>query len=220
MAGAIGDMAGLLEEIISLGEKMKVVALNAGILASHAGREGAALGVIAEAIQRMSGEALALTGTLAGGCREIMTYADHLGEGENFSEELPGRLLADATVLLQRLEEINGNLTGQLREMDTASATLGGDLRRVAAETDVHEEFTRRIEEILEQLRGFRWQRAAGASRQGGLFQGQLERYTMRSEREVHQGKRQLPTRGKVIDLRELRESRRGSELGDNVELF
>jgi hypothetical protein len=219
VAEAINDMGGMLEEIEFLGEKMKVVALNAGIRAAHVGRQGAALGVIAESIQQMSREALVLTKGLANGFREIITCARNLGDAEKITREAPEILLQKATALLGQLQDANSREIDQLQEMDAMAAALAEDLHQVAIATDVHEAFSHDIAQVVEQLNLGTSLAVTGTERNSRLFRELLDRYTMHSEREVHQGQQKTLER-KVIPL----SSRRGKgikhDLGDNVELF
>jgi len=221
VAESVDKMAGLLEEIEFLGEKMKVVALNAGIRAAHVGEKGAALGVIAEAIQQLSHEALILTRTLAGGFREIMVCARRLGDGAQDGVENPGGLLQKATALLERLQEINGRQVSQLREMDDTAAGLAEDLLQAAVTTDVHQAFSLDIESVLEKLRIFvPLSAAAGNGTDSTLYKDLMDRYTMHSEREIHQGKQGASPENKVIPLPRRRTAKIEHDLGDNVELF
>lgn len=219
VAEAINDMAGMLEEIEFLGEKMKVVALNAGIRAAHVGRQGAALGVIAESIQQMSREALVLTKGLASGFREIITCARNLGDGEKTTREAPEILLQKATALLWQLQNANAREIDQLQEMDAMAATLADDLLQVAIATDVHQSFSHDIAQVVEQLNLATPLAVTGTERNSRLFRELLDRYTMNSEREVHQGQQKNLER-KVIPLSPRRNKAVQHDLGDNVELF
>lgn len=218
VAGAVDAMAQLLEEIDFLSEKMKVVALNAAIRAVHAGQEGAGLGVIAVSIQQLARQALEQTRTLAGGFRLIMGVADRLRQEKRENPEL---LTVDAGRLLERLQGIDRQLLAHLRQMNATSAGLGEELRQTAESLTVHHDFSVQAAEVLTQLKqGAKRLGAAGPNEQETFFRDLLDRYTMHSEREIHQAQRPGAGNSKIIDLQERRAARRGSELGDNVELF
>ncbi len=227
---AVVDMSGLVDEIDQIGAEMKVIALNAGIKAAHSGTRGASLGVIADAIQRMSGEALNLTQVLGKGFREIIAAAEGLGGSEQMGEEAEAQveeLTEEANSLLSRLQQRNGEVISLLYRMDREAGRLAGEISRAAASITVHLEASKVIDQVLARLERIvqRVRDEHGSQDEGeGALRELRRRYTMRSERDVHHAS--LPP-GQILTDETCGRTdtpdeapKKGNEFGDNVELF
>ena len=71
----VGEIATFVGDIEKIGEEIKLIALNAQIKSAYTGDEGAALGVLAEAIQRLSIDAIDHTGAVS-----AYLAGDHRGD--------------------------------------------------------------------------------------------------------------------------------------------
>ncbi|MBI5593939.1 MAG: hypothetical protein HY881_26105 [Deltaproteobacteria bacterium] len=69
------DMTLYIREIDRIGIQMRMIALNAGIHAAHLGQEGAALGILAESISRLSNETSRKIDEISGTLRAVMDEA-------------------------------------------------------------------------------------------------------------------------------------------------
>jgi len=231
VVGRIADLSYIVDEIEIIGAEMKVVASNAGIRAAHAGGNGASLGVISDAVQSLSGEALFQTMTLAREFREISVQASGLKQSledgrasreENISElEHKGK---ESFQFLHGLNEEFLSLLGGIRE---EADSLSKDLLVAGSSLNVHEKGRETIESVIAGLKNFstaeREPEAMDGLRDSSVFQEIMERYTMESEREIHE-------KGSV--LRNLFSSEKNNSflfkeedadplgLGANVELF
>lgn len=230
------DMAGLVAEFELVGSEMKVVAANAGIRAAHAGDGGVALGVIAKAIQQLAGELLVWTGRLAADFTAISSAARSLnneGDGAQVNRSLKAReIMNQGTELLKILEDMNDECIALLEEMEKGSVKLAEDIAIALSSITVHHECRETIASVCDGLQGwFGGSRSLSGNRiksKDSVFAREMiSRYSMQSERRIHERKTALimgerSGAGRFdSDLPwEPSENYDQSELGANVELF
>ena len=230
----IAEMSGLVEEIENIGSEMKIVALNAGIKAAHVGEQGAALGVIAGAIQSLAAEALEHTRTLAQAFQEIRLSSGQLGQDHEkvTSRDFQlGTFADEARDLLDSLRRGDGTLIELLGRLDERSRLLADDLKDCAASLTVHHVGGEILDQVCTRLdnlarRGKKWTNAGPRLVDRDLLGAQRERYTMNSEREVHRRRQQRQnappgwTETARPAAKKTSSSVPNTDLGDNVELF
>ena len=218
----VGDITGFVWDIERIGEEIKLIALNAQIKSAYTGEEGAALGVLAEAIQRLSIDAIDHTAGLSGTLQAIIEVTEGLNsevclETSSLETEVGG-MVESLGSLLELLCRVNQNLQRSLCGMDGAVALLSGDIDRVTAGITVHHTVARVLEGAVLGLGGIVAQARplAPASAQGADLAELAGRYTMHSERRIHESlfeKAAAPPRlpSPEVGL---------GGLGENVELF
>ena len=221
VAETVGEIASFVTDIEKIGEEIKLIALNAQIKSAYTGEEGAALGVLAEAIQRLSIDAIDHTCAVSGTLHAIITVTERLNEGvsvetSGLEAEVNGMVLT-LSGLLDVLRQVNENLRRSLFRMDDAVTTLSSDIEQVTAGITVH----RKVSEVLEGAAGGlaviikEARRIAPASAHGMNLRELASRYTMQSERNIHEtlfdGARGAGPAPVSCDA---------DGLGDNVELF
>lgn len=231
----VAEMTGLVAEFGLVGSEMKVVAANAGIRAAHAGDGGLALGVIAKAIQQLAGELLVWTGTLAADFTAISSAARSLNneeDGAQVNKSLKAQeIMNQGTELLKILEEINDECIALLEEMEKGSLKLAEDIAIALSSIAVHHECQEMISSVCDGLQGwFAGDRSISGERitsKDSVFAREIiSRYSMQSERRVHERKTALiiGERSGVGDFDSDLPWGPGendqSELGANVELF
>lgn len=227
---AMGELSLLLEQIELIGTEMKLIAFNAGITAAHNMERGAGLGVIANSIQTLSGLVLARTQEFSDCYHQMDRLIRELTDGSStvIAGER-GRSIDDqnrnAVLLIERLREMNRTLVALLKEMDSRSAALGYDIQQVADGVTIHVDAAQVIDDLVGSLESFSSELQPGIS--GATADGQAmlrrlsERYTMQSEREIHQRASGAVTRNSGRGPRRDQGGKPGgSELGTNVELF
>ena len=220
VAETVGEIATFVGDIEKIGEEIKLIALNAQIKSAYTGEEGAALGVLAEAIQRLSIDAIDHTGAVSGTLHAIIAVTDRLNEGvgagaSGLESEVHG-MVATLSGLLHALRQVNDTLQRSLRRMDDAVTLLSSDIEQVIGGITVHRKFAQVLEGAIGGLSGIAAEarRLAPASGAGNLDQ-LANRYTMQSERRIHESLMDAPAAGRQAAV-----PGQGDELGDNIEFF
>ena len=221
VAETVGEIAAFVGDIEKIGEEIKLIALNAQIKSAYTGEEGAALGVLAMAIQRLSIDAIDHTGAVSGTLQAIIGVTDKLNEG--VSAETSGLecevhgMVDNLSALLNSLRQVNDTLHRSLRQMDGAVTLLSSDIEQVTSGITVH----RQVSDVLDAAVG----KLAGVISEARLFApdagaaGNLDqlaqRYTMQSERRIHESLGRGPAAGHPAPA-----PAKDDDLGGNVELF
>lgn len=235
----VDAMSKFVDDIEEIGGEIELIAVNARIKAAHTGDEGAPLGVIAEATQKLSIEASAQKMAISNMLREIVSKTGQLHEGiradvnerlrevDDMAEGLKG--------LLVNLHRVHDNILHLLGKIDRACQVLACDIQDSVSGITVHRQFEETIAGIM-----FTLDNIIGESRRlvpvddirnrKGALVNLKQHYTMQSEYDIHESYES----SKVIDLkkaRELKTEDKGSagrtsgteiadDYGDNVELF
>lgn len=236
MAVTMQDVAGTIQQITSfvgdiefIGTEIDLIALNSQIKAAHTGHEGAALGVLAEAIKRLSDEAGRQTDLVSSTLNNIHTATGHLA-AENSTDESGSA--SDISAIEHELAEIlptlaamNNDLFSLLAALSENVQSLTLDIEQATAEIDVHERTREMAKGVLEGLelivtQARRIEPASSEFKQNLLHMEQ--RYTMESERHIHEAiarkRGGQVAAAEQVDLGNPSDS--DSEFGDNVDLF
>ena len=242
----LGDMSAFAKDIEGIGTRIKLIALNAIVKASHIGEEGAALSVLAESTHQLSVETCLLTHEVCEDLRSIIGSADLLSAGVSTesgarNEEI-ARMKDELDGLLESFREVNGSIVSLLSRMDEEGRKLSSDIGRAVLEIKVHEKVDGVITAVVSELQQMIESQAALKSEKGpahvdGTLLEIESSYTMRGERAIHQSVIEL---GMMPDAVRLADDLSGldqpleiskpdgesdgkaqeDDLGDNVELF
>ena len=208
---AVGDVTLLTDEVEQLGEEMQLLAQNAAISAAHGSELCAGLTVIAANIQLLAEDAGRHARALTGHCRQVSARA---GELDDLDQKYAGRdsdldtLLIEARTLLDRLRDSGATIDRRVGALGRQARELAGDLQQAIAGFEVRSSFMTAINPVLAGLRALATL-DDGAAGVDPLLDDLQRRYTMMSERHVHQ---------RVMSHDE--GSGASDNLGDNVELF
>ncbi|HKL49492.1 MAG TPA: methyl-accepting chemotaxis protein, partial [Desulfuromonadales bacterium] len=211
------------QEIERIGGEMKVLALNAGIKAARISDGGAGLSVIAEAIQKLSANALQATTTVTTLLREITDSAQKLSSEEGADLEIQSirinEFIEEIGRLLQSLQGLNEDIVSNLTGIGEEGRDLAEDIDLVASGVSIREQTTRVFGSILESIRELTSPEMSQPrpGEKTDAYGVLMERYTMRSEREVH---RSVIGESTGLGHREDDDGEQGNEFGTNVELF
>ncbi|WP_246198140.1 methyl-accepting chemotaxis protein [Solidesulfovibrio aerotolerans] len=222
----ISGMGGAIEAIEEVGTEIELIAINASIKAAHTGEAGAALGVLALAIQRLSAEARSQTNAVARILGDISNAS--IGLQENASRYNDQ---AEAWRVVGELDTVLGETAQTARRCEDLFASLRqasviwGDRAEVLAR-DIS--FDREIGRSLTSLRSaLESQIAASKKLVPGGGRGRsarlrqlYDRYTMEAERDVHEAAFGLSRKNKPARRESLAAAQAPAEFGDNVELF
>jgi len=240
--GSVGSMLGQMSahtgNIEAIGEKIKLIALNAIVKVCHVGEEGATLGVLAEAVHQLSVETRERTKKASEALRSITSASESLCAAVNADgKDKAGELAYVGEALrsqLQTLQNVNQDIVSLLTQMNLDGCSLSDDIRKTIDEVHVHRRVDQVISNVVSGL-----DEIVAFSRSKGPADDQADRaermealeatYTMQGEREVHHSLFELKTNSPetphgdaVNGLVAVSESDKAAEedLGDNFELF
>ena len=228
VAHTIGEIATFVTDIEEIGTEIELIALNAQVKAAHTGSGGAALGVLAEAIKRLSDEAVRQTNAVAATLKNINTATEHLTlDADSEEEHLGGRVLSmqgEVTGIVHALAGMNSELLTLLAELGCKVETLTSDVENVTSGIDVHERIQTMSDSVLATL-GQIVAQARAVVPASTEFKENLrhmeKHYTMESERHIHEA---LARKRSGQNVAVAREAAKGSDddtgFGDNVDLF
>ncbi|MGC8494784.1 MAG: hypothetical protein ACP5SH_23925 [Syntrophobacteraceae bacterium] len=250
LGATMGSVGGMLEEISaqagsieSIGEKIKLISLNAIVKSCHIGNEGESLGVLAESTHQLSIETRRLTAIVGDALRSIIATSDSLitatdagTNGGPGASTLAGEALGNQ---LETLRTVNQVIASMLSRVNLDGCSLSEDIRKAVGQVSVHTKIHQSLGVIvgkLEEMVAFlRQAPAEGPEGSDERMEALKASYTMQAEREVHEAIFRLDPQEKpaldeesppeVPQLETLSEESGPMEaseddLGDNVELF
>ncbi|ABB32655.1 methyl-accepting chemotaxis sensory transducer [Geobacter metallireducens RCH3] len=229
---SVQDIAGFVTTIEEIGSEIELIALNSQVKAANTGDGGAALGVLAEAIQHLSVEARTRTGAVSDTLRNVTEVTGGLSHEVDtdvrlIAEEVDG-FIGEIRNLVGSVRGVNERLIDLLGRIDAAVQALSRDIDQATGVMTVHETSTALIDEVLAEITGVvgavrPFAPATAAHAKELRLRELADRYTMHSERRVHDamiagnGARVEPT----PDLFAAAAGGAADDgLGDNVELF
>jgi len=231
VAATIGEIAGFVTDIEDIGSEIDLIALNSQIKAAHTGREGAALGVLAEAIKRLSLDAVTQTEMVSRTLLRVNEVTEHLSrEAEGDNEQASCRITgmeAELTEILGTLGSMNSDLSALLSGLNERVRKLTDDIERATSGIDVHEQTAQLARGVMAGLDGIvahAREREPASTEFKENLRHMEERYTMQSERHIHEeiARRRGGKAAAETVIVERAEAKGGdeSEFGDNVDLF
>ena len=244
VAGMFGEISAQADSIEFIGQRIKLISLNAIVKSCHIGDAGATLGVLAESTHQLSIETCRLTEKASEALRSTISASDSLRAAVNGDEADkaggPVSICEALRARFQTFEDVNQNIVATLTQINTDGRGLSEDIRKAVSEVSVHRKIHEGLGAIvarIEEIFAFSRSKAVGDS--PAYAEERLKAlkatYTMQSERNVHdallngnpeeeQGVEpagfelfaEVEDSGQVSEPREANED----ELGDNVELF
>jgi methyl-accepting chemotaxis protein len=198
VTAALAEISSFAKDIDYMGSEIKLIALNAIIKAAQAGRDGAAFSVIAESVKRQSVEvcdqAVAIVGSIGTITRHIDALHLH-GKGSEVGLEASGEAGGLHQVRLVEtislLKEFTGSAHLLLEQTDQTAAAMISGIEAALSALDsraicdsLEQNAIVELERLVLSLRSS-MPRTAGVG--SGTLDTQAERYTMGSERKIHQ---------------------------------
>lgn len=231
-AETIQEIAGFVADIEEIGAEIDLIALNAQIKAALTGDEGAALGVLAEAIKRLSVDAVNQTTAVSEILLRINDSTAHLIDESPEEAGQQGTRIANMEhelgIVLEELGMMNDTLMAMLSGLGEQVEQLTGDIGRTTGDIDVHSRVTRMAGEVESALDRV-VEKARELEPASTEFKENLRHmeqcYTMESERKIHDSiarqrgfavSADVPMADAVLFAAACEES----EFGDNVDLF
>lgn len=231
VAQTIGEISGFVTDIEEIGSEIDLIALNSQIKAAHTGVEGAALGVLAEAIKRLSLDAVVQTEAVSQTLLEVNDVTGHLLQdavkdvGE--TSGLISVMEADIEDILGTLGRMNSSLFGLLSDLSAKVRSLTDDIEQITSGINVHEQMAAMAENVFSSLEKIVVE-AREIEPASTEFKENLrhmeECYTMASERHIHEAIARKRSGGKpesmVFEKETAASGSDDSEFGDNIDLF
>ncbi|MDD2733527.1 MAG: methyl-accepting chemotaxis protein [Desulfuromonadaceae bacterium] len=229
VAQTIDEIAAFVTDIEAIGSEIELIALNAQVKAALTGPEGAALGVLAEAIKRLSDEAGRHTDAVADTLSGIHSITEHLlAQAENEENQLGARVATiqeELSVVLRSMGEMSTEMRAVLSGLNDRVLSLTEDVEKATAGVDVHERIKAMSGTVLADL-----EQIVAQSRQiepaSNEFKENLrhmeEHYTMESERHIHEAlaRKRSGQTAAVVQTTTKNNTPDDSEFGDNFDLF
>ncbi|MDD2365276.1 MAG: methyl-accepting chemotaxis protein [Desulfuromonadaceae bacterium] len=228
VAQTIDEIAAFVTDIETIGSEIDLIALNSQIKAALTGPEGAALGVLAEAIKRLSDEAVRQTDSVAATLTEIHSVTEYLLlDSEDDENQLGTRISAmqsELAATLGSLGSMNSEMNHVLSSLKSRVLTLTEDVERATAGVVVHEQTKGMADTVLANLELIvaESRRIEPASNEFKENLRHMEaHYTMESERHIHEAlARKRSGQSAIVSQVAVNSSIDESEFGDNVDLF
>jgi methyl-accepting chemotaxis protein len=156
VGSTLGNMSAFAGEIEGVGNKIKLIALNAIVKACHIGDEGRTLSVLAESIHRLSTETCGRTETVGGALRSMTSEAEALSGGIDACEEGGGNEAAGVHevlgTLFSTLEKTSHRIVTLLARMNNEGSALSEDTLKTAEEIEVHHRVDAVISNVVTKL--------------------------------------------------------------------
>ncbi len=225
ISGLIKEMSVFIKDIKEIGTNITLIALNAIINAEHLHKEGAALSVLADAIQQLSVNTKLDIEKIADNLGTITELAKNLAYMNSFGDEkleidtVVDEMSINLNTLLQKLNKMFTNSSSYLSQIESDGNSLFNDLDATMNSISVHHKLEASIIDAIGLLNAVidQVQRTVpeydGQSRQINT-DNLSSRYTMQSERSIHDAF----VDNTVQDIADFTES--DDDLGDNIELF
>ena len=229
--GTIEEISLFVKSIETIGEEIELIAINAQIKAARTGEDGAALGILAEAIQRLSLDARSQTGAITGMLKSITDASGDLCrdvDAETSALEAEVReITTNLGEMLRMLHKINGNFISLLESIDRSVESLNSDIGSAAAGITVHQRIETVLGKVIDELAGLvSLMRPMVQSSPGAASSANLAdlsgRYTMHSERKIHEelAAAKIGRDYDVVSAIPPPPVEAAGEFGENVELF
>lgn len=158
VTASVGEMSGFIRQIEAIGFQMKLIALNAAIHAAHIGQEGAALGVLADAIRQLADDTATHIEAIASDLKELVDQAgrftqdrDAVGAGHPVAEidDLPAAIQGMAA----SLEAMGNTVSELLSQIDQDGSSLMQDIETTVSGIIVHERMGKILQQIAADLK-------------------------------------------------------------------
>lgn len=229
VGNTVEQITSFVSAIEEIGHKIILIALNARIEAFRTGSEGASLSVLAEEIGQLSHEAVQSTDLITAALTEIHSATGDLTNGIKNSEmEFSGKLTemkAELSEILSILKELGAELSSLLSQIQKKGNSFTLEIEKIAESVNVHKRTKVMADEVLRNLKQL-FSQARELYPASDAFKDDLrlmaKRYTMESERRIHEDIARKHGVKPVIDRAKVSASTNSSdsEFGDNVDLF
>ncbi len=222
----LDDLSTYVLQIEDIGTEIEIIALNARVKAARTGSNGAALGVLAEAIQKLSLEAKNQTVSTTDVLNDISNSSKNLknnvelGSEESNKNNIGGES-QKINVLLTALIDMENSTGSQIEKLNTSVNNVKNDINKTISGITIQQEVKLKVTEVM----GLLFQVTKSLKIKANIKEnrvkhtsGLMNKYTMNSERNIH--KHFQESKNELKDYKSGIENFNDDSLGDNVELF
>jgi methyl-accepting chemotaxis protein len=227
VANTITEITSFLGDIEEVGSEIELIALNASIKAAHTGDKGAALGVLASSIQRLSQDARGLTESTADVLRTIYSSAETLKQNaESYMDTSQVEsMVMRLAELVENLRRVNDEMVGAFAGTSSRAEELGRDIQKQTQSITFHAAVGNRLLEGRDRMEATsaRAQELVPHEDDEGRperLRKLLDRYTMEAERMIHETAFNLESMEEGAGATGEEAGADGEDDWDNVELF
>lgn len=198
ITASVREMSGFIRQIEGIGIQMKRIALNAAIRAAHIGQEGAALGVLADAIRQLADDTSAHLEILAADLKALIDQAGHFTDDRAVARSDPAvekidDLPAAIHKMMGSLKAMDETVSGLLGKIDQDGSSLMQEIETTVSGIHVHERMGQVLQQVSEDLKALVQEVRTACPISQSISQIQTDkmddgsdRYTMEREREIH----------------------------------
>jgi len=224
VAGTVGDMEGFVGDIEEIGSEIELIAMNARVKAAHTGKHGEALGVLAEAIQKLSldarGQTADVSEALTSIADEAETLRKHTDSSDTTSTEDSNmqEIAQNWETLTETLRNIESEFLSIIGQINESGHNLARQIKGAASSIGYHKVAANALEGIavkLEQvvLDSRKIVPETEIPDRANRLKELTAKYTMQNERVVHQ-------KAMGSETNEGYDAKTDDGFGSNVELF
>ncbi len=222
VVATIGDLTTFVGGIDEIGVDIDLLALNAQIRSVHTGKDGAALGVLAEAVRSLSDEARDQTVSVSETLTNISGVAQGLGRAEGDKDGIGDldEMVERLGGLLDSLADMDGQVTSLVNLMGGTTNEVEMEIESLISGITVHERMKNELNRVVAGLAEIEKEAgklgpASGENHDTAYLKQLEQRYTMHKERSIHHSS--VHAHGPALPF-----IHHGPEqgLGENVELF
>ena len=194
VAETIGKMSSYVEEIEEVGAEIELIAINASIKAAHTGDEGAALGVLASAIQRLSSEARIQTDEVTRILERVSSSSEVLQVNASgyYDNSQVDDIVGGLESIIDTVRDMDSQSKAEFTRLRAKSDKLGEAIRRLTERVDFHHGVAETLDAAHDSLEPIRARAKEIVPIEGDRGRSErlrqlFERYTMEAERDVHE---------------------------------
>lgn len=222
VAHTVTEIGGFLADIEEVGAEIELIALNASIKAAHTGDKGKALGVLAQAVQKLSVDARTVTDSISNVLQTIGQAADTLKKNaESFMDTSQlDAMVSELVGTMNEVKALDEQVFSNSVDLANRSERLEKEIIALNRQIVFHHQVGKELSVARHGLAALNAEAreivpAEEDANRPGRLKKLLERYTMEEERMIHDS---------ALDSASLADARQGgqeeAELWDNVDLF
>jgi len=225
IVGIVSDLTKSVFEIEEVGNEIEIIALNARVKAARTGIKGSSLDVLAEAIQKLSLDAKNHTGSISTVLNIISEISQRLNMESDLvvnEEDNIDSTKKKISEILNSFSDIGTKTSTVLKKFQNKVNNLKSDIIITINSIAIHDWVKEKVSNIIEELTLI-----VNEIKNFGVFSsdrerntnGLMKKYTMHSERKIHQsytGDNNTSSNKSIIG----NQLSKDNSFGDNVELF
>ena len=154
VTATMSELSEFINEIGSIGSEIELISLNASIKAAHTGHEGAALGVLAEATQKLSVQSKNDTNAVIDMLLMVTEISGQLKKSSDYyiNQDELNRLKSISSVIeniFNSLRSISGNALGNLKNISQKSLSVENDIENSIQAIKTYLEIDEKINQVI-----------------------------------------------------------------------